>query len=138
LCAKNAITEPICENMGKKLLVVDDKREIRHLIRSTLEYEGWDVIEADNGERGVAAARQYTPELIIMDLIMPGALNGIEATRQIKADPNTAGCKVIMLSGEDMDIRESALEAGVAEFIQKPFSPLDLIDTIEAMFGKGD
>jgi len=124
--------------MGRKLLVVDDKREIRHLIRSTLEYEGWDVIEADNGERGVEAARLHKPELVIMDLIMPGALNGIEATRRIKADPNTAESKVIMLSGEDIEIRDAALEAGVAEFIQKPFSPLDLIDMIEAMFGKGD
>jgi len=123
--------------MGKKLLVVDDKREIRHLIRSTLEYEGWDVIEADSGDKGVEAARLHKPELIIMDLIMPGALNGIEATRHIKADPNTAESKVIMLSGEDIEIRDAALEAGVSEFIQKPFSPLDLIDMIEAMFGKG-
>jgi CheY-like chemotaxis protein len=123
--------------MGRKLLVVDDKREIRLLIRSTLEYEGWDVIEADSGEKGVEAARLNKPELIIMDLIMPGALNGIEATRRIKADPDTAGSKVIMLSGEDIEIRGSALEAGVTEFIQKPFSPLDLINMIEAMFGKG-
>ena len=123
--------------MGRKLLVVDDKREIRHLIRSTLEYEGWDVIEADRGDRGVEAARLHKPELVIMDLNMPGALNGIEATRLIKADPDTAGSKVIMLSGEDIEIRDAALEAGVSEFIQKPFSPLDLIDMIEAMFGKG-
>jgi CheY-like chemotaxis protein len=123
--------------MGRKLLVVDDKREIRHLIRSTLEYEGWDVIEADCGDKGVEAARLNKPELIIMDLIMPGALNGIEATRRIKADPNTAESKVIMLSGEDIEIRGAALEAGVTEFIQKPFSPLDLINMIEAMFGKG-
>jgi len=123
--------------MGRKLLVVDDKREIRHLIRSTLEYEGWDVIEADNGERGVEAARLHKPELVIMDLIMPGALDGIEAARLIKADPGTAGCKVIMLSGADLGIRDAALEAGVTEFIQKPFSPLDLINMIEAMFGKG-
>jgi len=123
--------------MGRKLLVVDDKREIRHLIRSTLEYEGWDVIEADSGDRGVEAARRHRPELVIMDYIMPGALNGIEATRRIKADPETAGCKVIMLSGEDLDIRGAALEAGVAEFIQKPFSPLDLINMTEAMFEKG-
>jgi CheY-like chemotaxis protein len=123
--------------MCRKLLVVDDKREIRHLIRSTLEYEGWDVIEADRGDRGVEAARLHKPELVIMDLNMPGALNGIEATRLIKADPETAGSKVIMLSGEDIEIRGAALEAGVAEFIQKPFSPLDLINMIEVMFGKG-
>jgi CheY-like chemotaxis protein len=121
--------------MGKKLLIVDDKREIRQLVKATLEFEEWEVIEAETGDDAVVAARKYKPDLVIMDMIMPGTIDGMEATRHIKADPETAACEVVMLSGSDMELREAALEAGVVEFIQKPFSPLDLIEKIEALFG---
>jgi len=122
--------------MGRKLLIVDDKREIRQLVRATLEYEGWDVFEAETGDEAVSAALKHRPELVIMDMIMPGKINGLEATKLIKSNPETSGCTVIMLSGEDMEFRDAALEAGVVEFIQKPFSPLDLIDMSEALFGE--
>jgi len=121
--------------MGKKLLIVDDKREIRQLVRATLEFEEWDVIEAENGDDAVTAALEHHPDLVIMDMVMPGTIDGMEATRQIKANPTTAGSKVVMLSGSDIELRAKALEAGVEEFIQKPFSPLDLIEKIEALFG---
>jgi DNA-binding response OmpR family regulator len=122
--------------MGRKLLIVDDKREIRQLVRATLEYEGWDVFEAETGDEAVGAAAEHKPELVIMDMIMPGKIDGMEATRLIKSNPETSGCTVIMLSGEDVEFRAAALEAGVVEFIQKPFSPLDLIDKIEGLFGE--
>jgi len=120
--------------MSKKLLIVDDKREIRQLVRATLEFEDWEVIEAENGDDGVVAAIEQQPDMVIMDMIMPGKIDGMEATRRIKANPTTANCKVIMLSGEDIEFRDAALEAGVEEFIQKPFSPLDLIEKIESIF----
>jgi CheY-like chemotaxis protein len=119
----------------KKLLIVDDKREIRQLVRATLEFDGWEVSEAETGDDAVAAAALHKPDLVIMDMIMPGTIDGVEATRRIKAAPETAGCTVIMLSGSDIELRETALVAGVSEFIQKPFSPLDLMDKIEALFG---
>jgi len=119
----------------KKLLIVDDKREIRQLVRATLEFDGWEVFEAETGDGAVAAAARHKPDLVIMDMIMPGTVDGVEATRQIKAAPETAECAVIMLSGSDIELRETALVAGVSEFIQKPFSPLDLMEKIEALFG---
>jgi CheY-like chemotaxis protein len=122
--------------MGKKLLIVDDKREIRLLVRATLEFENWEVIEAENGDDGVAAALEHHPDLVIMDMVMPGKIDGMEATKRIKANPATTDCKVIMLSGSDIELRTAALEAGIEEFIQKPFSPLDLIEKIEALFGE--
>jgi CheY-like chemotaxis protein len=121
--------------MEKKLLIVDDKREIRQLVKATLEFEGWEIIEAETGDEAVATALIHKPDLVIMDMIMPGEINGLEATKQIKSDPATAECKVIMLSGSDIELREAALEAGVVEFIHKPFSPLDLVNKIEAIFG---
>jgi len=123
------------KRMGRKLLIVDDKRELRNLVKATLEFEDWDVVEAENGLDGVEAALEYHPDLVIMDMIMPGKVDGMEATKRIKANPATADCKVLMLSGSEINLRERALEAGVEEFIQKPFSPLDLIETIETLFG---
>jgi len=120
---------------AKKLLIVDDKREIRQLVRATLEFDGWEVFEADTGDGAVAAAAAHKPDLVVMDMMMPGTIDGMEATRRIKSAPETAGSKVIMLSGSEIELRETALQAGVAEFIQKPFSPLDLMDKIEALFG---
>jgi CheY-like chemotaxis protein len=73
-----------------------------------------------------------------MDMAMPGTIDGMEATRRIKSTPETAGCTVIMLSGSEIELRETALEAGAVDFIQKPFSPLDLIEKIEALFGNKD
>jgi CheY-like chemotaxis protein len=119
----------------KRLLIVDDKREIRQLVRATLEFDGWEVFEAETGDGAVSAAAQHKPDLVIMDMMMPGTIDGMEATRRIKAAPETADCKVVMLSGSDIELRETALAAGVAEFIQKPFSPLDLMDKIGELFG---
>jgi len=119
----------------KKLLIVDDKREIRQLVRATLEFDGWEVFEAETGDEAVESAKRHKPDLVVMDMMMPGTIDGMEATRRIKSAPETADCKVIMLSGSDLELRETALEAGVAEFIQKPFSPLDLMDKIGELFG---
>jgi len=119
----------------KKLLIVDDKREIRQLVRATLEFDGWDVFEAETGDAAVTSAAQHKPDLVVMDMMMPGTIDGMEATRRIKSTPETADCKVIMLSGSEIELREEALKAGVAEFIQKPFSPLDLMEKIEELFG---
>ena len=119
----------------KKLLIVDDKREIRQLVRATLEFDGWEVFEAETGDEAVEAAALRKPDLVVMDMMMPGTIDGMEATRRIKSATETAGCKVIMLSGSEIELRETALKAGVAEFIQKPFSPLDLMDKIETLFG---
>ena len=122
--------------MNKKLLIVDDKREIRQLVRATVEFDGWEVFEAETGDAAVSVSAQHHPDLVIMDMVMPGTIDGMEATRRIKSAPETAGCKIIMLSGSELELRDTALEAGVVEFIQKPFSPLDLIEKIETLFGE--
>jgi len=119
----------------KRLLIVDDKREIRQLVRATLEIDGWEAAEAETGDEAVEMAAKHKPDLVVMDMMMPGTIDGMEATRRIKAAPETADCKIIMLSGSEIELRETALKAGVAEFIQKPFSPLDLIEKIEELFG---
>jgi two-component system, OmpR family, phosphate regulon response regulator PhoB len=119
----------------KKVLIVDDCREIRQLVMTTLDLGEFRVFEAANGAKAVEMAQKHRPDLIIMDVVMPGAFDGIEATRQIKNAPDTTNCQVIILTGSRIDRRKEALAAGAADFFAKPFSPLDLIAKVERILG---
>lgn len=121
------------EKNMKKILIVDDSKEIRHLVKTTLEMNDYIVFEAPNGVKAVESARKIKPDVIIMDLMMPG-LDGVEATRQIKNDPETKDCQVIILTGSDHD-REKGISAGACDFFIKPFSPLDLIAKVDNLLG---
>jgi CheY-like chemotaxis protein len=119
----------------KKVLIVDDCREIRQLVMTTLDLGEFKVFEAASGVKAVEMAQKHLPDLIIMDVVMPGAYDGIEATRQIKNTPETADCQVIILTGSRIDRRKEALAAGAVDFFAKPFSPLDLIAKVEQVLG---
>ncbi len=122
---------------NKTILIVDDCKDIRQLVKATLEFEGCNVIEADSGTKAVQAAQHHKPDLIILDMIMPGELNGIETTRRIKSNPQTARCKIIILTGSEWEARSEVLEAGASEFFMKPFSPLNLINKVEELLEMG-
>jgi CheY-like chemotaxis protein len=119
----------------KKILIVDDHADIRKLIRMTLEFEDYDVLEAADGEAAVTQAATWLPDLVLLDVMMPGAFDGLEACRQLKANPALASTHVILLSarGQARD-REAGLKAGADAYLVKPFSPLQLIDTIAALW----
>jgi len=90
---------------------------------------------AEDGKDAVEIARREKPELILMDIMMPGKTDGLEATRILKNDPETKGCTIVMLSakGQDED-RKKGFEAGADDYFSKPFSPMALIDKIEEIF----
>ena len=116
----------------KKILVVDDSKEIRELVKTTLGTENYKVFECANGEKAVAIARKEIPDLIIIDIVMPGGIDGIEATRAIKSDHKTKKCNVIILTGQGQNkYKKAGLEAGAVSFFAKPFSPLKLIQKVE-------
>jgi two-component system phosphate regulon response regulator PhoB len=119
----------------KKVLIVDDCKEIRRLVSTTLDIGEFTVYEASNGAKAVEMANKWIPDLIIMDISMPGSLDGIDATRQIKSSPATASCQVIILTGSHVDRRKDSLAAGASDMLTKPFSPLDLIAKVEAILG---
>jgi CheY-like chemotaxis protein len=119
----------------KKVLIVDDCKEIRQLVTTTLDLGEFTVYEASNGEDAVAMARKYGPDLIIMDVVMPGPIDGIEATRMIKSIPETADCQVIILTGSRKNLRKESFNAGASDVFTKPFSPLDLISKVEQILG---
>ncbi len=116
----------------KKILVVDDQPKVRELVEVTLRGDNYLILQAESGEKAIEIARAERPELIIMDVMMPGGIDGIEATRILRADPATKHAKVIMLTAKGQPIdRDLGLEAGADDYFVKPFSPLDLIRKVE-------
>ncbi len=120
--------------MKGNLLIVDDQADIRKLIRMTLEFEGYTLIEAQDGAEALRLASSSKPELVLLDVMMPGELDGFQVCEQIKRDPAMAGTRVVMLTarGQQSDL-ERGRKAGADAYLTKPFSPLELIDTIERL-----
>lgn len=120
----------------KKILIADDLPAVRRLVRLTLKSPDYQIFEAENAEQAVEIARTEKPDLIIMDIMMPGKFDGLQAVRIIKESPEIRGCKIVMLTakGQDSD-REHTLKAGADAFFAKPFSPLELIKKVEEVLG---
>jgi len=114
----------------KTVLVVDDEKFVRELIKIKLGRLGLTVIEAENGVEAVETARNRRPDLILMDLMMP-KMNGFEACEKLKAIPQTAHIPIIMLTarGEE-DSQVKGVSLGAADYISKPFSPQQLADLV--------
>jgi len=120
----------------KKILVVDDRAEVRDLLERTLARGSYQIFSAGNGQEAVALARDEAPDLIVMDIMMPGDLNGTEATRILKSDPQTRVSKVMILTGkEGAQVVQDATNAGADVFVAKPFSPLELLQKIDELLG---
>ncbi|MDO9527671.1 MAG: response regulator [Syntrophales bacterium] len=120
----------------KKILIVDDQLQIRELVEVTLRGEDCLILQAKSGEEAIKIVKAEKPDLIIMDVMMPGKIDGLEATRILKNDPETKDCTIIMLTakGQEAD-REKGLEAGADDYFTKPFSPLELIRKVEEILG---
>src|SRR6187402_3849341 len=110
--------------MAKKLvLVVDDEEDILELIRYNLVKEGFEVKCVTSGEEGLTLAKEQSPDIVILDLMLPG-VDGLEVCRKLKSDKKTAAIPIIMVTakGEEADI-VAGLELGADDYISKPFSP---------------
>lgn len=116
-----------------KILVVDDEEDILELIRHNLSREGYPVTCAATGEKAVEKAQKEKPDLIVLDLMLPG-IDGLQVTRNLKDDVKTRHIPIIMLTakGEEADI-VTGLELGADDYITKPFSPRVLIARIHAV-----
>jgi len=109
------------------ILIVEDHSDIRRLIRWALDFEGHQIHEAANGAQGLLSAGVVRPDLMIVDMMMPGEMNGLELTAKLRADPVLGQVGIIMLTARAQSSdREAALAAGVDAFLVKPFSPLAL------------
>jgi len=121
----------------KKILIVDDREEVRELVQATLEMDGYKLLQADSAEKAIEAARQEKPDLILMDIMMPDGMDGIEATRILKQDPETRNCRIIILTAKGQDYnRTEGMKAGADAYFIKPFSPLALLQKVEEVLGE--
>lgn len=119
----------------RRILIADDEHNIRHILDFSLHVEGFDVISAQDGEEALALAASEQPDLIIMDVMMPGC-GGIEACRQLKQDPRTRSIPVVLLTARSSrEDREAGQAAGAVEYVTKPFSPQRVIDLVQSILG---
>ncbi|APZ44217.1 response regulator [Acidihalobacter ferrooxydans] len=115
------------------ILVVDDSPTELHVIKGMLEKHGFQVFSAQNGEEGVKIARNVKPDLILMDVVMPG-LNGFQATRQLAKMPETASIPVIMVTTKDQETDKVwAMRQGAKDYIVKPPREKDLIERVNGL-----
>lgn len=117
----------------KRVLVVDDSPTERLFLTSLLRNSGYEVLTAENGEQGVALAKSEKPDLVLMDVVMPG-LNGFQATRQLSRDPDTQKIPVIMCTtkGQETD-RVWGMRQGAVEYVVKPVVAEELLGKIVAL-----
>lgn len=116
-----------------KILVIDDEADLVTVVKYNLEREGWKVRSAGDGAAGLEAARRDLPDLVVLDLMLPG-MDGLEVCRKLRAEPRTARIPVIMLTakGGESD-RVVGLEMGADDYVSKPFSPRELVARVKAV-----
>lgn len=122
--------------MTHRILIVEDQADICKLIRMTLEFGDFEIHEAHDGEAGLNMARAIRPQVMLLDVMMPGLLDGYQVCARIKQDPDLKHIQVVMLTarGQATDL-EAGAAAGADAYLVKPFSPLELIERVETMAG---
>jgi two-component system, OmpR family, alkaline phosphatase synthesis response regulator PhoP len=122
----------------ENVLVVDDERDILELVKYNLDKEGYQVTVVATGEDALLAARSKLPDVVVLDLMLPG-VDGLEVCRRLKADPKTRGIPIVMLTakGDEADV-VTGLELGASDYITKPFSPRVLTARIRAVLRRDD
>lgn len=118
---------------GKTVLYVEDNEFNRKIVRQLLSVTSYRLLEATDGEQGVAMALESPPDLVLMDIQLP-RLSGLDATRRIRQDPRTAHVPIIVvtsfaLGGDD----QKALEAGASAYMAKPYSPRQMLELIRRL-----
>ena len=116
-----------------RILIIEDEPDIVEVIQYNLEREGHKVLACRNGEQGLSRIRTDNPDLVILDLMLPG-MDGAEVCRQVKADPVTRGIPIIMLTAksEESDV-VLGLGLGAEDYISKPFSPRELLARVQVV-----
>jgi two-component system alkaline phosphatase synthesis response regulator PhoP len=123
-------------NISKKILIVEDDPSFSRAVSHIIEKEGYDVISASNGLTGLRMAKEDKPDLLILDVMLPG-LDGFEICSRLRADPQTAKLPIIMLSakGQEAD-KTTGLKLGASEYLTKPVDRAVLLEKITALLAK--
>jgi DNA-binding response OmpR family regulator len=124
-------------NNKKRILCIEDEAEMIELMRLVLEREGFEVIGAMGGEQGLKVVKTEKPDLILLDLMMPG-MDGWEVYRQMRADRELADIPVVIVTAKAQSIDKvlGLQVAKVADYITKPFGPKDLLGSVQKVFSR--
>lgn len=115
----------------KKILVVDDNFHNRNLINLIFELEPFELLMAENGEQALALAKAQKPDIILLDILLPGTLNGFTVCQQLRNDPQTKDLYVIMVTAKSQALDLLAgYDAGADDYIVKPYSPVELKERV--------
>ncbi len=122
-----------CHMARERILLIEDEPDIAEVLQYNLEKEGFDVETAHRGDTGLESLRRQAPDLILLDLMLPG-VDGLELTRLLKRDAGTSRIPIVMLTarGEEVD-RIVGLELGADDYISKPFSPREVVLRVKAV-----
>jgi len=135
---QNAIAQDYRPETLPKILLVEDFDDTRLMMRMWLEKRGYRVVEAETGEEAITLAQQEAPDLIIMDVMMPG-MNGLDATQQIRQYQSLRRTPIVAVSAYGADeYRPLALQAGCDEYVSTPFEPGALAELLTTLLGSGE
>lgn len=117
---------------SRTALIVDDNRELRELIKMTLSYSNFELHEAENAIEALYLIEAIRPDVVMLDIMMPGQMNGLDVCQIIKKKPELGNIRVIIISAmnEQVDLK-AADTAGADSYFVKPFSPLSLLESIK-------
>ena len=121
----------------KKILIIEDQPDIRKLVRMTLDFNDYEIHDTTDAETGLRMVEEIGPDLILLDIMMPGRMDGLALCRLLKNTESYRGIPVILLTarGQQAD-REAGVNAGADEYIVKPFSPIRLIEVVETFLSE--
>lgn len=117
------------EFSGKKILIVDDEKEIRDLLKETLTIDNFSVFEAESGTTAWQSIQEHQPDLVLMDVVMPGKLNGLDVCKKIQNKFETKDIPVVFLTAFPIEEKQTHELCNI-DFFYKPFSPIQLVDKI--------
>ena len=122
---------------GTQILIVEDHPTMREAMRMVLEHEGFAIREAADGAAALEMVREQHPDLVFLDLNIPGT-SGADVLKELKGNPETAAVRVIIVTATGEEGRDQVLGLGADEYFTKPFSPLALLRTVDRVLHGGD
>jgi CheY-like chemotaxis protein len=123
--------------VSARILIVEDHPTMREAMRLVLEGEGFDIDEASNGDQALAAVHEEPPDLVLLDMSIPGA-SGPDVLAAVKNDPLSSDVRVIVVTATGEEGRAAAMAGGADHYFTKPFSPIALLQAVESVLGPGD
>lgn len=119
-----------------RILVVEDQDSVRRMIEALVTASGYDVTAVSSGAKAIDLALVEPPELVLLDLMLPGQYDGFEVCRRLRSHPSTRSVPVVVISAlDDEDSRTLATDAGATAYYTKPFSPMALLKELEHLAG---